>query len=173
MADTTLLILGGGDFVGDVDGQIDAGDSPAVLVRKNGRLCMQYGAAAPEQAAITDELPMPTQYAGGTLKAKLHFFTASASSGGIGWEVYVEAKTPDTDTLDLETADSWDSANAATHTLGGTAGDARTETITLTNKDSVAAGDLFRLCVRRDSDLAGDTASGDVFLAAVELLEDQ
>ena len=115
---------------------------------------------------------LPPAYTGtGTLKARLLFYSASANSGDAGWEVLVEAVTP-ADTLDLETASSFDTANGGTQALSGTAGDLTAITITLTNKDSCAARDSFRLGIVRTA-TGTDTVSGDLFLYSLELFEDE
>ena len=114
---------------------------------------------------------LPIEYLGtGTLKAKLFFYSASANSGDAGWNVQVEAVTPG-DTLDLESASSFDIANNGTQALSGVAGNLTDITISLTNKDSCAAGDLIRLAIQRDAD-SSDTASGDLYLTLVELFEE-
>jgi len=43
--------------------------------------------------------------------------------------------------------------------------------ITLTNADSVAAGDYVRIAINRDADNGSDTATGDAYLLAVEVRE--
>jgi len=114
---------------------------------------------------------LPIEYLGtGTLKAKLFFYSASANSGDAGWNVQVESITPG-DTLDLEATTSFDTANNGTQALSGVAGNLTDITITLTNKDSCAAGDLIRLGIERDAD-SSDTASGDLYLTHVELFEE-
>lgn len=171
MARTTLLILPASALVGDEDALIVAGDLPATFRRFQGRPVLRFD-DTDEMCALTPEMSMPSQFGGGALHAVAYFFTASANSGGVRLDVSVEAKTANTDTLDLESASSFDSVNSATHTLGGTAGDPRDEDLTLSNADSVAASDLVRFAIRRDTDHTGDTAAGDVYLAAIEIYED-
>ena len=114
---------------------------------------------------------LPIEYLGtGTLKAKLFFYSASANSGDAGWNAQVEAVTPG-DTLDLEAAHSFDTANNGTQALSGVAGNLTDITISLSYKDSCAAGDLIRLAIQRDAD-SSDTASGDLYLTLVELFEE-
>ena len=75
------------------------------------------------------------------------------------------------DTLNLTASESWGSANSGSAALSGTtAGDGVSVTVTLTNKDSVASGDLVRLAILRDVDT--DDASGDLTLWAVALYEE-
>jgi len=173
MAHVTLITFPASAMFGDNDAQLVAGDAAAVHdVPAKGRPTLIFD-DTDEEAAITAEIEMPGQYASGTLKATAHFFMASDNTNDIALDVFVEAKTPNTDTLDLETAESWDTANSGTVGLSGTtAGDPLTVVITLTNKDSVAAGDLVRFGIRRDTDSANDDATGDLYLTALEIWED-
>ncbi len=134
------------------------------------RLALAFDDTTNETVYLQTVLP-PAYTGTGTLKARLLFYSASANSGDAGWQVAVEAVTP-ADTLDLETVSSFDTANGGTQALSGTAGDLTAITITLTNKDSCAAGDSFRIGIQRTA--AGtDTVSGDLFLHSLELFEDE
>lgn len=160
-------------FVGDNSAQLVAGDVTARRVNHSGRPALAFDDTA-EEAAVSQEFEVPTAHTGtGTLKATLHVAAASDATNDIAFDVFVESKTPNTDTLDMESAASWDTANAGTISLAGTtAGDPLTLTITLTNADSVAAGDLVRIGIRRDTDSANDDAAGDIFVYAVTLYEE-
>lgn len=116
---------------------------------------------------------MPAAYTGsGTLKADIHYIMASATSGKVDFEVSVEAFTA-ADAVDLDAGESFDTLNAANQTVPGTAGYLGVATVTLTNKDSVAAGDYVRLKIERDADDAtDDTASGDARLLQVVVREE-
>lgn len=165
----TLLNFPASSLIGDNDANLVAGDLAATPANKNGRPVLAFD-DTDEEAALTPEVEMPSQYTGSGLKAVVHFFMASDAANNIALDVFVEAKTPDADTLDLETADSWDSANSGTKDLSGTtAGDPLTLEITLSNADSVAIGDLVRFGIRRDTDSANDDASGDLFISCMEI----
>lgn len=171
MAHTTLLTLPATAFVGDNDAQLVAGDGPATQVNHVGRPAFAFDDTA-EEAMVSAEVTMPGQYAAGTLTADICFAMASDNTNDIALDVFVEAKTPGTDTLDMETASGWDTANSGTVSLSGsTAGDPLKVSITLTNADSVAAGDLVRFGVRRDTDSVNDDASGDLYIYSVEIWE--
>jgi hypothetical protein len=116
---------------------------------------------------------MPAAYTGsGTLKADLYYMMASATSDKVDFEVSVEAVTA-ADATDLDAGESFDTANAGNQTVPGTAGYLGVLTITLTNKDSVAAGDYVRLKIERDADDGtDDTASGDARLLLVVVREE-
>lgn len=116
---------------------------------------------------------MPAGYTGsGTLKCDIHYIMASATSNKVDWDVYVEAVTA-ADAFDLDAGESFDSANSGDQTVPGTAGHLGVISITLTNKDSVAAGDYVRLKIERDADDAtNDTAGGDARLLQVVVREE-
>jgi len=168
-----LLIIPASAFIGDNDAQLVGGDVLAPLSAKKGRPVLVFDDTA-EAAATSPEYAMPASFAGGTLKATVFGFAATNAADGVVFDVFVEAKTPDTDTLDLETATSWDSANSSGDwdLSGTTAGDPTDIEVTLTNKDSVAAGDLVRFGIRRDTDHANDDASGDFYILAIVIWED-
>ena len=171
MAHVTLLNFPANALVGDNDENLVAGDGAATFSNHNGRPCLAFDATA-EEAVLTPEVAMPGQYAGGTLMATAFFAMDSDATNHIVLDVGVEATTPNADTIDMETADSWDTINAGTMSVGGTtAGDPLSLAVTLTNKDSVAAGDLVRFGIRRDCDSGNDDASGDLYLYALEIWE--
>lgn len=130
--------------------------------------------ASTQESSRTPQVQMPAAYTGtGTLKADIHYIMASATSGTVNFEVSVEAFTA-ADAVDLDSTESFDTVNSGSATVPGTAGYLGVMTITLTNKDSVAAGDYVRLKVDRDADDAGsdDTASGDARVLLVVLREE-
>lgn len=107
------------------------------------------------------------------IKAVVQYCMASATSGKVDFEGKVEAVS-DGDALDLDAATGWDTANTITApTVPGTAGYIDEFTITLTNNDSIAAGDYVRFGLMRDADdETNDTASGDCYVLTVEILDD-
>ena len=125
------------------------------------------------EAMYSKEFQMPAAYTGsGTLKLDIMYAAASATSGKVDFEASVEAITSG-DTVDTDAASSFDAVNAANQTVPGTAGYMSVLTITLTNKDSVAAGDMVRLKLERDADDAtDDTATGDINVYSVTLYEE-
>ena len=124
------------------------------------------------EAICSDPVVFPDEYTGsGTLKATV-LFSAAGSTGTAAWGISVEAITPNADTLNITSADSFDTANTGTKALSGsTAGDERSAAVTLSNKDSVASGDGVRLAIKRDT-VGSDDASGDLFFYVVELFEE-
>lgn len=105
-----------------------------------------------------------------TWTATITYAMASATSGKVEFDVDVEAIS-DGDTTDTDTAESLDTANAsAGTTVPGTAGYIDQIAVTLTNKDSVADGDMVRIRVYRDAtDGTNDTATGDARIYAIRI----
>lgn len=173
MARNFTLPLPASAFIGDNDAQLVAGDAAAAPVNHLGRPAYAFD-DTDEEAITSVEFEMPAEYTGsGTLKAEIFFAMASDTTNDIAIDVFVEAKTAGTDTLDMEAASSWDTANSGTASVSGTtAGDPLSLTISLTNKDSVAAGDVVRIGLRRDCDSANDDATGDMFIYSVSIYEE-
>lgn len=116
---------------------------------------------------------MPGQYAGGTLKCTLGivFESEVTATDEAVFDVSVEAITAG-DATDLDNVWSFDSVNTGEVDPLGTAGYETELTITLTNKDSVAAGDRVLFHIRRDCDHGNDTATDDCYITTVEIWED-
>jgi len=105
----------------------------------------------------------------GTLTAVVTYRAASATSGTAAFEIALECIT-DGDTTDTDSASSFATVNTASAvTVPGTAGYIDQVSITLTNNDSIAAGDYCRLKFNRD--VSADNASGDIQVLAVEIRE--
>lgn len=107
----------------------------------------------------------------GTLSLIVTYMMASGITGTVGLQAQVEAVS-DGDATDLDSTTSFDTVNnSASTTVPGTAGYIDQITITLTNADSVAAGDYLRIAVNRDANgsAIADTATGDLYILMVEL----
>ncbi len=157
----TLLQFNATAFEGDYN-PVQASDLAAYFDSIFNRTVLVFIDGSDESAAITRAVEMPAAYASGTLTAHIGYFTGS-TSGAVDWEIAVEAVTAG-DAIDLDSANSFDSVNAATDTVPSTAGYLKVCSITLTNKDSVAVGDMVRFLVRRDADDAADTATSNAYL---------
>lgn len=173
MAHVTLASVEAGSAIGDQDAQLVGGDLPGLLGNHVGRPVMRFD-DTDEMAFTSRERSMPGQYTGaGTLKATVNFAMESDNANDIAVDIFVEAKTPNADTIDMESATGWDTANSGTVSLAGsTAGDPLALTITLTNKDGLVAGDLVRFGIRRDTDSGDDDASDELFIYDIEIWED-
>jgi hypothetical protein len=138
------------------------------ITQANQRPALGYDAATDEAAYWTDVAP---QGLTGTLTLLIYYIMASATSGTVGLQAQLEAIT-DGDATDLDSTTSFDTVNnSASTTVPGTAGQIDVISITLTNADSLAAGDYYRIRVNRDADGSAitDSATGDLLLLAIEL----
>jgi hypothetical protein len=110
------------------------------------------------------QVRMPADYSSAPV-LKVQFKMASATSGNVVWEGRLMAVTPG-DAQDVD-ADAFAASNTDTEAVPGTAGHLDEASITLTNADSVAAGDLVIVYLARLGADGSDTASGDAeFLVA-------
>jgi hypothetical protein len=134
---------------------------------RNGHPCLDFDTTT--QETIFFEGKMPQNYAGGNLVVYVTWMAATATTGTIGWGVTFE--TFNGQDLDSDGFATEQTITAAT--VNASSGVPSTTSVTCTagatGTDSVAAGDAFRLRVRRD--VANDTATGDAQLIAVEIRE--
>lgn len=137
---------------------------PQLLV-VNTRPVLAFDASTAEKAFWGFAAP---QGLTGTLYAVIYYMMASATTGGLAFDIAVEAVT-DGDTLDLDTTSSPGTVNTVTTTaVPTTAGYLGRLVCTLTNDDSLIAGDYMRLSVERAVSNGSDTATGDCYILAVE-----
>lgn len=105
----------------------------------------------------------------GALTLVVTYRMASATTGNVVLQAALEAIT-DGDATDTDAASSFDTANSSgAVAVPGTAGYIDQASITMTNADSIAAGDYCRLRLNRDADNGSDTAAGDLQVLALEL----
>lgn len=134
----------------------------------NQRPVLAYDASTDETAYWTAIAP---QGLTGTITVVITYMMASATSNAVGFQAQIEAVT-DGDSTDLDGTTSFDSVNnSSSTTVPGTAGYIDQISITMTNADSIAAADYFRLSLNRDADGSAitDSATGDAYVLAVEL----
>lgn len=133
------------------------------LALVNARPVLAFDQTTAETCYWTDVAP---QGLTGTLTAVISYI-ATVNSGTAAFDVAIEAISSG-DTIDLDTSTSFGTANSSSaQTVPGTAGYMSQISVTLTNTDSLAAADYFRLSLQRNTGL--DTAAGDVQVLAVEL----
>lgn len=113
---------------------------------------------------------MPRHYAGGGITVYIHAALTSATTGTLGWLVALERLSDAATDID---ADSFASDQTITaSTVPATSGVILVLNVAITNganMDSVAAGEAFRVRIKRD--VTNDTATGDAELIAVEIKE--
>ncbi len=138
---------------------------PQLLI-VNGRPVLAFDATTAETCYWS--LVVPAGFTG-PLTLVLTYMMASATTGGVAFDVSVEALT-DGDATDLDAGTSFDTTNTGTAAaVPGTAGQIDQVTITLTNGDSAAAADYLRISVTRATANGTDTATGDLYLLTAEL----
>lgn len=134
----------------------------------NRRPVLAFDAATDETAYFTGFAP---QGLTGAITIVVGYMMASATSGTVGIQAQIEAITSG-DATDLDAATSFDTVNnSASTTVPDTAGKMAQISITMTNADSLAAADYFRLSINRDADGSAitDSATGDLYFLGVEL----
>lgn len=129
---------------------------------------LEFDSATQETAIWTGV--MARHYGGGNITVNVTW-CAVPTTGTVGWGITFERIQAGT--LDID-ADSFATEQIVTAaTVSGTSGIPSTTGVTATagstGTDSLAAGEPFRLRVRRD--VATDTAAGDAQLLAVEIRE--
>lgn len=167
----SLLDLPPSIFLPDNNAQLVAGDVGAKPITINDALHYIFDDTA-EMAIVTPWIRMPSQYGGGTLSGLLKLFTSTDNTNNAVFDIFIMAVTPNSNNIDLETATSWDAANssgAISLSAVTAAGDPIEDTVTLTNKDSVVAGDWMRIGVRCDADHASSSLVGNIYFAGLEL----
>lgn len=127
-------------------------------------LQLLFDAATEEQCCWS--LRMPANYASAPV-LKVGYKMSSATTGGVAFEARLAAVS-DGDATDVD-AKALAAANVGTATVPGTAGHRDEVSVTLTNADSLAAGDLVMVYLNRDPAHASDTATGDAEVTDITL----
>lgn len=136
------------------------------LLLSNRRPALAFDTTTSETCYWTFIVP---QGVTGTWTAIISYAMASATSGGVAFDVALEALTTG-DATDTDATTSFDTVNTGTDAaVPGTAGYMEQISITLTNADSLAAGDLLRVSLARAVANGADTATGDCYVFAIEL----
>lgn len=110
-------------------------------------------------------------YGSGNLTLDIYWYAENATSGNVVWEAQIAAITPDTDSQDVSTK-ALATLNYIQDThLGTTSKRLHKCTITISNLDSLAAGDVVFIKIARDADgtNATDDMANDAALVMAEL----
>lgn len=141
----------------------------ATLDTRNGHTVLDFDAATQETAIFKGV--MPRNYGGGGITVYVHAALTSATSGTLGWDVTFERVSDSQQDIDSDGFATAQTVTAAT--VPGTSGHVSILNVAITagatGTDSIAAGEGYRLRIRRD--VANDTATGDAELWAVEVKE--
>lgn len=106
-------------------------------------------------------------YGSGNLSVEVEWYADTASTNGVTFGASLACITPNTDSQDIET-DAFATENTASDTHLGTTGQRlHSFTITVSNLDSIAAGDYVVLRLRRVPADASDTMTGDCIVTRV------
>lgn len=148
----------------------------ATLDVRNSRSCLDFDADTDEEAVFTGI--MPQSYAN-TTGVTVHLWTGSSTdqtSGTIAWELLFERVIEDSTDLDADSFATSAAGNRFVQTAPTGASQIAHDTKAIakgTVLDSVVAGDMFRLKIRRDADGTSQTDSmtGDAELFGIEIRE--
>jgi len=106
-------------------------------------------------------------YGSGNVTVSVDWYADTASANAVTFGASLACITQNTDTQDIET-DAFATENTASDTHLGTTGQRlHTFDITITNLDSITAGDSCFLRFRRAPADAGDTMTGDAIVVRV------
>lgn len=106
-------------------------------------------------------------YGSGNVTVTVEWYADSATSGGVTFGASLAAITPNTDSQDIETK-AFATENTASDTHLGTTGQRlHSFDITVSNLDSIAAGDDVTLRLQRIPSDGGDTMTGDAIVTRV------
>lgn len=125
---------------------------------RNSHAVLDFDGATDEEAVF--EGVLPTTYASGGLTVEIYCAFTSAVAGSVRWQAAIERI--DASSLDID-ADSFASFQSGGGTAPATSGQIIKVTVSLTdgaNMDSLAAGEAFRLKIRRDAD--GTSGTDDI-----------
>lgn len=144
----------------------------ATFDTRNLHPCLDFDGATDEEAVFSSVLPR--HYAGGGLTVYLHVTFTSATSGSARWQADIERM--DASSLDIDADSFTGSFQSAGVTAPATSGQIVVATIAFTSgaqMDSLAAGEPFRIKIRRDADGTSgtDDITTDAELLAVEIKE--
>lgn len=127
---------------------------------------LAYDAATEEKAYWKVDVP---NYGSGNLTLKLRWYADTASSGDVVWGARLACITPNTDSQDVETK-AFATQQTVTDSHLGTTGQRLHEIdLTISNLDSIAAGDAVWLEISRLGASGSDTMTGDAILERATL----
>jgi len=125
---------------------------------------LAYDAALDEAATWKIDV---TDYLSGNITVNIVWAADAATSGVVVWGASIACITPNSDTQDVTTDTLASESTTATTHLGTTARRLMQTTVTVSNLDSIAAGDSVWIRVRRVGSSGSDTMTGDAWLERV------
>lgn len=142
----------------------------ATLDTRNNHAVLDYDAGTDEAAYFTGV--MPRNYGGGGITAYIHYAMSTATTAEVIWLGAFERIGDGSQDIDSDGFASDQSSGAVT--VPGTSGNVDIASIAFTDgaqMDSIAVGEAFRFRLTRDANDAGDDATGDAEVIAIELKE--
>lgn len=143
--------------------------SPAALAIRNNQPYLAFDDTTQETAYFEGYLP--DTYGGNGLTVTLVWLSEDQTTGDCVWQAAIERHQDDTTDLD---SDSFASDQSVTSTTASAAGEPQYATITFTDgtqMDSLAAGESFRLRIRRDPSNMADDLTNDAQLKIIAIKE--
>ncbi len=143
----------------------------ATFDTRAGVCVLDFDAAADEDIQFPGFLPR--HYAGGGITVTVGWMATTATSGTISLDLAFKSISDDADDLDSK---SFAAANNGNPTAANVSGEVDYVEITFTDgadMDSIAAGEYFRMQVKRDANgtTSTDDMAGDMELVFVEIRE--
>jgi hypothetical protein len=135
---------------------------------RNGHPVLDFDAATSEAAIFSSTLPL--SYGGAGLAVEIGYSMTSATSGTCGWTVEFERIGDGQQDVDSDGFAAPQTVTAVT--VPGTSGHVDVVSVNVSNGaniDSIAAGEQFRIRIKRD--VANDDAAGDAELHFVRVRE--
>lgn len=126
--------------------------------------CLDFDDTSEEAIYFTGLLPSVAKIASG-ITVRIVWRASTATSGQVRWGIQFQRLTE----ADIDSA-IFGTATTVDGTAAGTAGVPTVSEVVVTELDDLAAGELYRVKIYRDStDTTNDTMTGDAELVAVEL----
>ena len=139
----------------------------ATLIYRNNHPALAFDTTTQETAIFRGRIPEGSVMTSG-LTVYVQWAATSATSGTIGWDVSFERLVDSGQDLDSDNFGTAQTITAAT--VSGTSGITLVTSVNFSQAQlptSLAAGDMYRVRIRRD--VANDTATGDAELYQVEV----
>lgn len=108
-------------------------------------------------------------YGSGNLTVTFEWYADTATSGDVVWGAALACLTPNTDDVNIETKAFATAQTQLDSHLTSQGQRLHSIDLTLSNLDSIAAGDACILQIYRDANAAGDTLAGDAILTRVKV----
>lgn len=146
--------------------------NPATFDTRNGYLILDFDDTTDEEAIFKGV--MPRNYGGGGITITIGWMASdpTVTPHNAMWQAAIMSISDDADDLDTKAFAAFNDSGASQEPSAS--GEVKYTTIAFTDgadMDSVAAGEVFYLKIRRDADNASDNLTGDTELLFIEIKE--